>query len=228
MMLRPTWAGAAIAVAACVTIRIDPAVVNAKRIALVAFYGPAVVAGISEGFSANNTRGFDVAADLVREVVPRLKQGLGVEVIPTERVAAAPSYASLQVVGSDDEYASLPGLRPLRLEERDAALGELAEELDVDAVLLMRNYWSLRGDVWPYGHNAVRIVIVGRNGRRLWDEEIFHDSAHSGSLEVHEPRAELPTTGNPALDWVREAVVRCVNHFTDAWNERRASAAPRL
>ena len=206
-------------------LHISPGAYKAKKLALVSFYGPSNLATNSVG-QAPNYMGSDLADTLLAAVEARIRGELGVEIIPMATVTLNPAYRSLSIVGDADQNTAPRGLRCLPDTSRyDRQLAAFAKQLGVDGVIVIRNYWSLRADPVsgvPYGHDAMHIVIVGKDGERLWDQQEFRDAPHEGiSQTVQRPETLVAPTGNAVFDSTREAVLQCLDGFVSAWKEYR-------
>lgn len=190
----------ALASSACSTVQLHPTVFEKKRFALVSFAGERTISSRYLGtvglvrISGNNW-GAQVTADLLDETHRRLGEILGGELLPLERVSAAPGYASVPRMPGEDAFVSPRRLRALDLSEKnDAALGRLAAELGVDAVVGVVHEYTViakRETAQQYAQNEFRLVIVGADGRRLWDQREAPESAFAEPTPEQRSRESL-------------------------------------
>jgi hypothetical protein len=216
--------------AGCAHLTIDPSVHSKKSFALVAFYGQETIptpVGVVGSFSQNRW-GVELADKIYKEVYLRLSETMGL--LPSaERVQMSPSYMSLPLATFGSHKASPAGLRPLDA-GNNAGLGKLAVELGVEAVMVIANTWLIMDDGrGQYGQDAMEIVIVGADGRRLWDERIILDSGHAEQTG-RQMGAEMLGVAweREAKEMAHEAVMRCLAKFAHEWKGDRGSVSSEM
>jgi hypothetical protein len=205
----------------CAHLTIDPSVHQRQRFALVAFYGQETIptpVGTVGSFSQNRW-GWKVAEKLIAEVRERLEKTLGHELVGVDGLAASATYAGLPLATFGSHKASPAPLRAISNDAKnDAALGRLATELGADAVILIANTWLMLDDGRQYAQNGMELVIVGADGKRLWDEKVILESARA-ELTGKQLGAEMLGVAweETAVSLTREAVLRCLERFASEW-----------
>jgi hypothetical protein len=207
-------------------LKVDQAALQVHKLALISFYGPTNLAMPRIGQFSNQLGG-DVANTMLADVEALLATELGVETVPLSQVVASPGYQGLPAIADAKDYTAPPGMKPLPDDEPadDAQFAALAKELGVDAVMVIRNYWSARLDSQsgaPYAHDVMHVLVVGSNGRRLWEQREYRDAPHSGlTMDIPRPETVVNPTANAIFDSARSAVLQCFDGFASAWKQYR-------
>jgi hypothetical protein len=230
-------AGAALSFVGCRSRQIHPSIQTKRlrRFALVAFYGPRHIGaggvGIVGAFQSSNKWGEKLAKGLIDDVHGRLSHAMGSDLIPIGRVVGSPGYNKLPLTDSfPDNQTVCRGLRPLSVAaEHDGGLARLARELGVDAVIAIRNIWSVqdRENETQFGHDIIEILVVDADGTRLWYDKNY--------VEAGPPELTLKQLGREvvgavseksAIAMTRDAVLVGLDRFCRDWQKHvpRASA----
>jgi hypothetical protein len=224
---------ALIAVSGCAAFRaqINPAVYRAKKVALVGYYGPAKMISTGGGLvsaiqSETNQFGVSVAEKTIDEVYSRLQDVLKVELLPLQSAPEHAGYAAAPLIRFNPGFYFAPrGMKPLSVDARDdGALGKLAGALGVDAVIVLKNTWSIDlegASHQPVGTNRLEVLIVAADGTRLYDATGMRGYAARGSADTsfatQLAAGQGAMTEELALKLSRAALRASLDKFLDHW-----------
>lgn len=201
-------------IANCTTLNVKPGVHDrVKKIAVVSVYSPRLID--TRATEVDYLRGFNndwgkEALDLATApMIEKIKKGTKLEIIPLEQVKENETYKKLPILETKMvATVSSIGLLPLAANpENDAQLGKLAEELNVDGVMiigvepyprLVRSWQIFRACVVP-----MRFIIVEKDGSRGY----YHD-------ETFESESSL---GYKPIDKMVEGMMVGTDEFINNW-----------
>jgi hypothetical protein len=217
---------------AAFTPQVNPKVYGIKKFAIGAYYGPTAVIGGSgmAGLisSTANRWGTKVAEITVDEVHSRLQSAFKAELLPIDQVVANPAYAQAPVIVPHwrNMYVAPRGMVALSVDQKsDAALGQLARALGVDAVIVLKNDWKIgQQGSDQVGKNTLEILIMGADGTRLWDQTGLRagtaEAKVGTSIGSQIAGAFGSLTEETAVAMSRAAIRASLDQFVDAWGRR--------
>lgn len=213
----------------CATTQVDPAFYRARTIAIVGFHGNQAIAGTAGLLAAlqsqTNSWGDAVVGPVYDRGAQRIAQAMQATLLLADDVEKAPSYASLPVWS--DGRSTVPSLRPLQTDEKtEPALGALAKELDVDAVVVVRFQWSIDGDAVgnQSGIAVMELVVVGRDGHRLWRQTEVGDTEAPATWTQAGAQMLGAMNADTAKEMIEGASAEAIDRFFDAVVKNRPAS----
>lgn len=222
-------------------VKVNTDVYRKSKFALASYYGPknipAYGVGLGSLFTAGNTWGEVIAAETMEPAVQRIEDGLHVLVNDIPSVLNSKAYLDVGATAVEGMIAPV-GMKVLAADTPEArvALGKLAKDLDVEAVLVVRNKWQIGQDSQVtrrndgaetramYGVDEMRLSIVGLDGMVLFE----HVETCRGYTNTTSARAESFGVVNErdARDMVLEATLTCMDRFVRQFNAKRPVNIP--
>lgn len=214
----------------CASLKMDPSVYSKKKMAIIAYYGPAKpdmqgfgLAGSIQSVANGWTE--KVVNTTYEEAVARMQRTMAVS-FSAGSAAAAPSYTKLPTVWSEASYVNAKGLKPLKdADENDLLFAQVARELKVDAVMIFSHTWSLikdEGSTRPYASDIFEVTIVDSTGKRVWAQR---DSVESAKADLSLSGFGASLVGaikdEDAIPLTKEATMKAVDKFLAAWVEKK-------
>ncbi|HRG47488.1 MAG TPA: hypothetical protein PLX69_18945 [Leptospiraceae bacterium] len=176
-------------IANCKTLTVKPGVhERVKKIAVVSVYSPRMIDTRATGFDYlagfNNSWGKEALDLATAPMIEKIKKGAKLEIIPLEQVRENENYKKLPILETNMvATVSSIGLLPLAANpENDAQFGKLAQELNVDGVMiigveqyprLVRSWQIFKSCVVP-----MRFIIIEKDGSRgYYQDETFESES---------------------------------------------------
>ncbi len=215
--------------ASCSTVRLNPAAFEKRTFALVSLTGDRTVssrnlATVGLAKMSGNAWGVRLTQDLAEEARAGISKAVGAELLPLEKVAAAPGYARLPALSSSGTVGARP-LRPLDLSPKnDVALGRFASELGVDAVVAVANEYTVvtdRDSARQHAEVEFTLVVVGADGTRLWEQAETLQSPPAEQTPEQRSRENVGVVSDEVANALcRQAVKQGLDLFAAAWTEK--------
>lgn len=215
--------------ASCSTVQLNPSVFEKRTFALVSLTGDRTVASrnlatVGLAKMSGNAWGVKLTQDLVEEARTGIAKAVGAEVLPLEKVVAAPGYDRLPALSSSGIVGARP-LRPLDLSrEHDVALGRFAAALGVDAVVAVANEYTVvtdRDSARQRAEVEFSLVVVSADGTRLWEQaETLQSPPAEQTLEQRSRENVGVVSDEVASALCRQAVKQGLDLFAAAWSEK--------
>jgi hypothetical protein len=168
----------------CATVHIDPALFEAKTIALASVYARKAVlldavGGIAPGIYDN-----DYGAEVVEMELGDTEGALGdlfnAEVVPVAKAMKTKEYGRLPEATPPEDYTRVNDMTAVDIDSASAApaLGALAQALHADAAVVLRHEFSVARDTFEVNsgftaYDRCNILVVGADGKKLWDDVVL-------------------------------------------------------
>jgi len=223
--------------AAAKGVTVQPEAYTATKYALISFHGNKNVPtkGLSEKGAADtkeNAWGEEAAAKLYTSAKASLDRATGVITAEPATFAAVEPYTAA-AEAPDAALVAAPGLKKL-LPTDPAALGKIATAADVDAVVIVKNVWSVNqtetkdaaGAVTKQqvGTAEVALVMVNREGKTVAE---FADTCTAPLATADAEfagRGEIkPEQGN---EFLVEATNVCLKKFEESFRAKWPAGTP--
>jgi hypothetical protein len=226
--------------AGCATMRsIDPAMYEQQRFAIASVYARRTIGLESVRGVAPMWRDNDLGAEVVEmelgETEERLKEIFGVDVLPVGKALQTKVYDKLPEAWPPEDWSQVNQMIAVDIDAASAAprLGELAQALGVDAVVVLRHDFTLGRDRFEIATGVTafdrcRIVVVDKEGRRLWDDvavaRVPITTVMPGAFAVG---LQYASWADEARRLSRRAAKQALDQLARRYAEgRRAAAAP--
>jgi hypothetical protein len=182
-MRGPACLIAMLTTAGCATVHIDPALYDAKTIALASVYARKsvvldAVGGIAPGLYDNDYGGEVVEMEL-GDTEGALADLFNADVVPAGKAMKAKEYGRLPEAAPPEEYTRVNDMTAVDVESAAVApaLGALAVALHADAAVVLRHEFSVARDTFEVSsgftaYDRCNILVVGADGKKLWDDVV--------------------------------------------------------
>ena len=183
----------------CATVHIDPALYQAKTIAVASIFARKNIDFDNLAVAPtllDNDYGAEVLEMELGDAEARLSEIFGVEVMPAGKAMQAKAYRDLPESAPSEDWTRVNDMIAVDVDNPTAAaaLGELALSLGVDAVIVVRHEWALSRARFDPGTESVTafdkcsLLVVDKGGRKLWDDVVISripgDSISAGAFVV--------------------------------------------
>jgi hypothetical protein len=221
----------------CATTRVDPALFSAERFAIASVHARRSIDFESVRVAPmlnDNELGAEVVEMELGETEVRLGEMFGAEVLPVGKALEQKVYDKLPEAWPPEDWSQVNDMIAVDVDAPGAApvLGELAQVLKVDAVIVLRHEFALARDRFEVAEGATAfdrctILVVDRNGRKLWDDVVIArvpvQTMMSGQFAVG---LQYATWADEARQVSRRTARQALDIFAKRYAELKRRGAP--